>query len=115
MIDFLTMVTCGRQTDLPGGRLARGPIAGESAAPPVSVRPGAQPANPRAPFLSRRRLCGDSPTVALETIFGRAFDRRQIQPMTKVGGGNGPWSSAASLVPSRTWKYGAGAATAFRS
>ena len=33
------------------------------------------------PFLSRRG-CGDSHAAVLETIFGRAFDRRQIRPRT---------------------------------
>jgi hypothetical protein len=43
---------------------------------------GAPPANLRPVSESARGFAGIAPAVALETIFGRAFDHRQIQPRT---------------------------------
>jgi hypothetical protein len=55
--------------------------AGESAAAPVSDEAEAPPANPR-PVSESARGRADSHVAVLETIFGRAFDHRQIQPRT---------------------------------
>ena len=71
-------------TDLPPqrGRLARGfrKLTDESAAARLIGRGAASDLRPVS--QSARVLCGDSHAAVLETIVGRAFDHREIQPRT---------------------------------